>query len=503
MDVKTTFLNGILKEEVYVSQPGGFIDQDHSIHVFRLKKALYGLKQASRAWYDLLSKFLLSQQFVKGAIDPTLFTRKEGEYIILVQIYVDDIIFAFTNPSFCDKFADQMSKRFKMSIMGKYVKLDEDPNKTLVDPTRYQGMLESIMYLTASRPDLVFVVCMCARYQTKPTEKHLTTVKRVFRYLKGTINMGLWYPKDTEFDLTAFAYADHAGCQDSRKRTLGSAQFLGEKLVSWSSKKQKCTAISTTETEYISLSDCCAQILWMQSQTKHIAVKYHFIKEQVENEIVELYFVKTAYQLADIFTKALARECFEFLIKRLGMQSITPEELKHLTKSEEDEQLVIKKNNQRVASDSDITDTMLRFVFGILRHHMLYKPVSLTATIPAIYLQQFWTTINYNPNNNSFTFQLDTQIFTLNAGLLRTVLQKPSPNTKTPYIKSPIENQILGFIMTLGYDEDPKAKMTFISTFVATRLHQPWRELMSVLNMSLIGKDSSWDTTRLPILQIL
>ncbi|GKC77576.1 hypothetical protein Tco_1128350, partial [Tanacetum coccineum] len=247
-------------------------------------------------------------------------------------------------------------------------KLDEDPNRTPVDPTHYRGMVGSFMYLTASRPDLVFVVCMCARYQAKPTEKHLTAVKRVFRYLKGTINMGLWYPRDTGFNLTAFADADHAGCQDLRKSTSGCAQFLGENLVSWSSKKQNCIAISSTKAEYISLSGCCAQILWTRSQltdygfdynkiplysdsksaialscntvqhsrTKHIAVRYHFIKEQVENEVVELYFVKTDYQLADIFTKALARERFQFLINRLGMQSITPEELKRLAESAEE-----------------------------------------------------------------------------------------------------------------------------------------------------------------------
>ncbi|GKE54076.1 uncharacterized mitochondrial protein-like protein [Tanacetum coccineum] len=140
-------------------------------------------------------------------------------------------------------------------------KLDEDPNRTPFDPTRYRGMVRSLMYLTASRPDLVFAIRMCARYQAKPTEKHLTAVKHVFRYLKGTINMGRWYPKDTSFNLTTFADVDHAGCQDSRCSTSGSTQFLGENLVSWSSKKQMCTAISTTEAEYISLSDCCAQIL--------------------------------------------------------------------------------------------------------------------------------------------------------------------------------------------------------------------------------------------------
>ncbi|GJX61469.1 hypothetical protein Tco_0294369 [Tanacetum coccineum] len=168
--------------------------------------------------------------------------------------------------------------------------------------------------------------------------------------------------------------------------------------------------------------------------------------------------------------------------------------------------LVIKKNNQHVASDSDITDTMLRFVVGILRHHKLYKPVSLNAKVHVLYLHQFLTTINHNPNNNTFHIHnrtLRTFFFTLNAGLLRNVLQMHSPNTKTPYTKPPTKNQILGFIKTLGYDEDPKAKMTFISTFFATRLRQQWRAILSVLNRSLIGKDSSWDTARLLILQIL
>ncbi|GJS74251.1 retrotransposon protein, putative, unclassified [Tanacetum coccineum] len=293
MDVKTAFLNGILKEEVYVSQPEGFVNQENLNHVFRLKKALYGLKQAPHAWYDLLSKFLLSQKFVKGVVDPTLFTRKEGNDLILYGFDKCDVV--------------------DIPMVGQS-KLDEDPNRTPVDPTHYQGM-------------------------AKPTEKHLIAVKRVFRYLKGTINMGLWYPKDTR-----------------------------ENLVSWLSKKQKCIAISTTEAEYISLSGCCAQILWMRSQLtdyefdfnkiplysdsksaialscntvqhsrmKHIAVRNHFIKEQVENGVVELYFVKTDYQLADIFTKALARECFEFLINRLGMQSFTPKQLKRLAESDEE-----------------------------------------------------------------------------------------------------------------------------------------------------------------------
>ncbi|GJX16738.1 retrovirus-related pol polyprotein from transposon TNT 1-94 [Tanacetum coccineum] len=203
MDVKTTFLIGILKEEVYMSQPEGFVNQDHLNHVFRLKKALYGLKHAPCAWYDLLLKFLLSQKFVKGVVDPTLYTQKEGNDLIL-------------------KYGFDQCDAVEIPMVGQS-KLNEDPNRTPVDPTRYQGMVGSLMYLTTNRPDLVFDVCICARYQAKPAEKHLTVVKRVFQYLKGTINIGLWYPKDTSFNLTTFADADNASCQDSRKSTSGSA----------------------------------------------------------------------------------------------------------------------------------------------------------------------------------------------------------------------------------------------------------------------------------------
>nr|GEU43451.1 hypothetical protein [Tanacetum cinerariifolium] len=156
-------------------------------------------------------------------------------------------------------------------------KLDEDPNETPVDPTRYRGKVGSLMYLIASRPDLVFAVYMCSRYQTKPTVKHLNVVKRVFRYLKGTINMGLWYSKDTGFNLTAFVDVDHASCQDLIHSTSGSAQFLGDKLVNWSSKKHKCTAISTTKVEYISLFGFCAQIPWMRSQLTDYGIYFNTI----------------------------------------------------------------------------------------------------------------------------------------------------------------------------------------------------------------------------------
>ncbi|GJY69633.1 hypothetical protein Tco_0472615 [Tanacetum coccineum] len=145
-------------------------------------------------------------------------------------------------------------------------KLDEDKEGKAVDPSHYRGMIGTLLYLTASRPDLQFAICMCARYQARPTEKHLNAVKRIFRYLKGTVHRGLWYPKDSSFALTAFADADHAGCQDTRRSTSGSIQLLGDRLVSWSSKRQKSAAISSMEAEYIALSGCCAQVLWMRSQ---------------------------------------------------------------------------------------------------------------------------------------------------------------------------------------------------------------------------------------------
>ncbi|GJX84591.1 retrovirus-related pol polyprotein from transposon TNT 1-94 [Tanacetum coccineum] len=313
LDVKTAFLHGTLKEDVYVCQPKCFIDADYPSHVYKLKKALYGLKQAPRAWYDELLKFLLQNHFFKGTIDQTLFIRRFDDDILVVQVYADDIIFGSTNP----------------------------------------------------RPDIVHATCLCARYQAKPTEKHLKKVKRIFRYLWGTINIRLWYTKNSGFELTGFSDAEYAGCKDSFKSTAGGTQFLGEKLVSWSSKKQNCTAMSTAKSEYVSLSACCAQVLWMwtqltyygfyfnkisiyydsksaiaifcnpiqHSRTKHIAVHYHFIKEHVEKGMIELYFVKTDYQLADLFTKALLVDRFNYLVHRLGMRSLSPQELERIVKS--------------------------------------------------------------------------------------------------------------------------------------------------------------------------
>ncbi|GJZ79791.1 retrovirus-related pol polyprotein from transposon TNT 1-94 [Tanacetum coccineum] len=388
----------LVAQEVYVSQPEGFIDLEFPDHVYRLKKALYGLKQAPRAGYDKLSSI----------IDLTLFTRRHGEDILLVQVYVDDIIFGSTNPDFSKRFANLMKNNFEMSMMGELKfflglqvhqsprgifisqsqyaiellkkhgldecvsmstpmateRLDADLQGTPTDQTTYRRMIGGLMYLTASRPDIAFATFVCARYQARPTVKHLKEVKRIFRYLRQSYNMGLWYPKDSGFELIAYSDADHAGCKDDCKSTSGGLQFLGGKLVSWSSKKQDCTAMSTAEAEYVSLSACCAQVIWMRTQlldygykynripmycdsksaiaiscnpvqhskTKHIDIRYHFIKEHVEKGTVEIYFVGTEYQLADLFTKALPKERFEYLVHRIGMRCMTPTQLESLTK---------------------------------------------------------------------------------------------------------------------------------------------------------------------------
>nr|GEW66937.1 integrase, catalytic region, zinc finger, CCHC-type, peptidase aspartic, catalytic [Tanacetum cinerariifolium] len=298
MDVKTVFLNGNLREEVYVSQPDRFMDTDNPNHVYKLKKALYGLKQAPR---------LQISQSPRG-----IFINQSEYALESLKKYGFDS---------CDPVDTPMVEKSK---------LDEDKEgKT---------------------------------YQARPTGKHLHAVKRIFRYLRGTVNRGLWYSKDSLIALTTFADADHAGCQDTRCSTSGSMKFLGDRLVSWSSKRQKSAAISSTEAEYIALSGYCAQILWMRSQLtnyglgfnkipmyrdnknaialccnnvqhsmlKHIDIIYHFIKEHVENRVIELYFVNTEYRLADIFTKALGRERIKFMINKLGMRSFTPETLKQL-----------------------------------------------------------------------------------------------------------------------------------------------------------------------------
>ncbi|GJS22708.1 hypothetical protein Tco_0451340 [Tanacetum coccineum] len=287
---KTDFCNGELnfsKEEVYVSliQRVSLI-LDHPTHVYRLKNSLLRLKA--------------SPSGMKFGMDS------------------------------CNPVDTPMVDRLK---------LDEDPLGIPVDQTRFSSMVGSLMYLTASRPDLVFAICMCARYQASPTKKHLEALKRVFRYLRGTINWGLWYLKDTAMALTAYADKDHAGCQDTRRSKSGSAQFLGDKLILW--MRSQLTDYGFVFNKIPLYCDNRSAIALycnnvQHSRSKHIDIRHHFIREQVKKGVITLYFVTMDYQLVDIFTKALPRERFEFILSRLGMKSMSPETLKCLQEGEEE-----------------------------------------------------------------------------------------------------------------------------------------------------------------------
>ncbi|GKB44912.1 putative ribonuclease H-like domain-containing protein [Tanacetum coccineum] len=305
MDVKSAFLYGKIEEEVYVCQPPGFEDPEFPDRVYKVEKALYGLHQAPRAWYETLSTYLLDNGFERGQIDKSLFIRRVKGNIHLVQIYVDDIIFGSTRKEMCIEFEKMMHKKFQMSSIGeltfflglqvtqkddgifinqdKYVDeilkkfsfstikttstpietskpLMKDENAKDVDVHLYRSMIGSLMYLTSSRPDIMFVVCACARFQVTPKVSHLHAVKRIFRYLKGQPKLGLWYPKDSPFDLEAYTDSDYAGASLDRKSTKGGCQFLGSRLISWQCKKQTIFANSTTKIAYVAASNFYGQL---------------------------------------------------------------------------------------------------------------------------------------------------------------------------------------------------------------------------------------------------
>nr|GEZ43217.1 hypothetical protein [Tanacetum cinerariifolium] len=526
MDVKTAFLNGNLREDVYLSQPDG----------------------------------------------------KYGNDLLLVQIYVDDIIFAALTLELCDLFANLMCSKFKMSMMGKISfflglqifqnprgifinqskyaleslkkygfescepvdtpmveksKLDEDKEGKSVDPSYYRGMIGTLLYLTASRPDLEFAICMCAR-----------------------------------------------------------VQFLGERLISWSSKRQKSAAISSTEAKYIALSGCCAQILWMRSrlsdyglvfneilmycdnksaialccnnvqhsQSKHIDIRYHFIKEQVENGVIELYFINTEYQLADLFTKALGRDRIEFLTNKLGMRSFTPETLKKLMNDKDetmattldqhvalDEALVlsaqrlpIRRSNFRLSSDIQSKEHTLQVIYDVLRNTPFFRAFLVIADVLEIYMQEFWATTKLH--QHSICFKMDTKKHVLDLEAFREMLHISPRILGQSFADLPFEEEILEFLSTMAttleqmvaldeafvpsaqremlhispripgqsfaelpFEEEILEFLRFLghSTQIKTltdvntnKLYQPWRSFAAVINKCLTGKSSGIDSLR-------
>ncbi|GJZ27705.1 putative ribonuclease H-like domain-containing protein [Tanacetum coccineum] len=324
MDVKSTFLYGTIKEEVYVCQPPGFEDPEFPNKVYKVDKALYGLHQAPRAWYETLSTYLIENGFRRRIIDKTLFIKKNKGDILLVQVYVDDIIFGSTKKSLCTEFESLMHKRFQMSSMGeltlflglqvqqkkdgifisqdKYVadilkKFDfatmkiastpMEPNKALikdekansVDVYLYRSMIGSLMYLIAFRPDIMFAVCACA--------------------------------------------SDYAGASLDKKSTTGGCQFFDNRLISWQCKKQTIVANSTTEAEYVTTANCCGQVNPVfHSKTKHIEIRYHFIRECYKKKFIQVIKIHTDYNIADLLIKAFDVSRFNFLIASIGLLNL-------------------------------------------------------------------------------------------------------------------------------------------------------------------------------------
>ncbi|GJT71678.1 retrovirus-related pol polyprotein from transposon TNT 1-94 [Tanacetum coccineum] len=266
MDIKSAFLNGFINEEVYVAQPPGFIDFEKLDHVYKLKKALYGLKQAPKAWYDRLKAFLIKHEYKMGMVDNTLFTKKKSSNLIIVQIYVDDIIFGSTCQDMCDEFAKIMHDEFEMSMMGELnfflgLQIKQMEDGIFFNQSKYIKEMLKKFGLEESKP---MKTPMSSDTKLTKDEECESVDSTKYRGMIGTTHLGLWYPKGTGIETVVYADSDHAGDYVDRKSTSGICTFVGCCLTSWFSKKQTALAISTTEAEYVSARKACQQALWMK-----------------------------------------------------------------------------------------------------------------------------------------------------------------------------------------------------------------------------------------------
>ncbi|GJZ38528.1 retrovirus-related pol polyprotein from transposon TNT 1-94 [Tanacetum coccineum] len=340
MDVKSAFLNGFINEEVYVAQPPGFIDFAKPNYVYKLKKALYGLKQAPKAWYDRLKAFLIKHNYSMGMVDNTLFTKKKDSNLIIVQIYVDDIIFLSTCQEMCDDFAKIMHDAFEMSMMGELIFFLGLQIKQLDDE----------IFFNQSK----YIKEMLKKFgleDSKPIKTPMSTETKLTRVEEGTTHLGLWYPKGSGIETIVYADSDHAGDYVDRKSTSGVCTFMGCCLTSWFSKKQTALAISTTEAEYVSARKACQQVLWMKQvlidydvrlydipimcdnkgaidlsknpiqhlRTKHIEIHHHFLRDNVQKGNISIEKVSSKDNIARILTITIQRASFIYLRLGLGM----------------------------------------------------------------------------------------------------------------------------------------------------------------------------------------
>ncbi|CAL2270573.1 unnamed protein product [Prunus armeniaca] len=399
LDVKSAFLNGVLQEEVYVEQPEGFVVKGKEEKVYKLHKALYGLKQAPRAWYGEIDNYFSQCGFKKSLSEPTLYIKARGEDILIVSIYVDDIVYTGSCKSMLEEFKEDMKMKYEMTDLGllhhflgmgviqtnssifihqkKYAssllskfglneaktvttplvateKLSKDDGSGSASEEKYRSIVGSLLYLTATRPDIMYAASLLARFMHCPTNKHYGTAKRVLRYIKGTLDYGLEYVKGRKACLIGFCDSDWGGSLEDSKSTSGYAFSFGSGVFSWASVKQNCVALSTAEAEYISASEATTQAIWLRfvledfgeiqteatplhcdntsaiaitknsvfhQKTKHIDRRYHFIKDALQEGTIDLVYCPTKEQVADIFTKPLAKDRFNYLRSMLGVKS--------------------------------------------------------------------------------------------------------------------------------------------------------------------------------------
>ncbi|GJR63546.1 putative ribonuclease H-like domain-containing protein [Tanacetum coccineum] len=470
MDVKSEFMYGKIEEEVYVCQPLVFEDPE-----------------------------------VKGDI-------------LLVQVYVDDIIFGFTKKALCIEFEKLMHKKFQMSSMGeltfflglqvtqkddgifisqdKYVDeilnkfgfstmkttstpmetskpLMKDENAEAVDVYLYRLMIGSLMYLTSSRPDIMFVVCACARFQVTPKVLHLYAVKRIFRYLKGQPKLGLWYPKDSPFDLEAYTNSDYVGASLDRKSTIGGSQFLVSRLISWQCKKQTMVANSTTEAEYVASSNCCGQVLWIQNQmldygynfmntkifidsesticivknlvfhskTKHIEIRYNFISDSYEKRLFQVFKIHTDHNVADLLKKAF---------------------------------------NKKSESNVDFAEIVDFLIASSIRYALTISP-----TIYVSYIEQFWSTVKIKIVNNETQIRakVDGKTIVITESSVRRDLHFDDEDGITCLTNTKIfEN-----LQLMEY-EKLSDKLTFLKPFFSPQ----WKYLIHTILQCLSSKSTAW-----------
>jgi hypothetical protein len=368
--------------------------------VRKLNKALYGLKQAPRAWYSKVESYFTDEGFEKCSYEHTLFVKQGSKNkILIVSIYVDDLIYTGNDAGLMIEFKESMKEKFAMTDLGKmkyFLGIEvtqceqgifiqqhkyslevlkrfdrEDCNKVCspivprcklvknevgkaANPTEYKHMIGCLMYMLATRPDMAFSVCLAARYMERPIEMHLVALKRILRYLKGTLNLGILYKCKTDKNLVlqGWSDSDYAGDHDDRKSTSGYIFTMGTSAICWSSKKQPIVTLSTTEAEFVSAASCACQCIWVRSilqhlnvkqdgstfincdnsssiklsknlilhgRCKHIDVRFHFLRDLNKEGTIELRYCRSQDQLADMMTKALKLDTFCRLREGIGM----------------------------------------------------------------------------------------------------------------------------------------------------------------------------------------